>query len=183
MVGWKSQRVTWPSEIGGKRIMSLSDELKELETLFRNGTLTENEFQLAKQRVLSESRVSQSARHLEDIKAQNEIAQLDREWELERDNYMIEGRYGSRHIPTKGSSIGGGVVMILFGLGWTIFAFVMTANAPSKVVIIFPIFGVLFILFGAVASIREYLKADQYQAGYERSQSRRNQLLADHRRA
>lgn len=162
--------------------MSLSDELKELETLFRNGTLTQNEFQLAKQRVLSESRVSESARHLEDIKAQNEIAQMDREWELERDNYMIEGRHGSRHIPTKGSSIGSGVVIILFGLGWTIFAFVMSADAPSKVVIIVPLCGVLMILIGAATSIREYSKAGQYQAGYERYQSRRNRLLADQRR-
>ena len=157
--------------------MNISDELERLQTLLRNGTLTQQEFEQAKQRVLNESPVNVPVQHLEAIKAQNEVAQLDRAWELERENYMITGRYGSRHIPTRTSSVFGGLFIVGFGIFWTIIALGMTLAARSPLLLIFPLFGVMFVLGGAFMSISAFFKAGKYQQAYESYQSRRQELV------
>ncbi|MBE7380411.1 MAG: hypothetical protein F6J95_003240 [Leptolyngbya sp. SIO1E4] len=78
------------------------------------------EFEIAKRRVLEGRQDTTHDQYLEDIKAQNQLAQLDREWELEREQYMIANKYG-RYIPDKTSSVILGIALTGVGIAWTLF--------------------------------------------------------------
>ncbi len=159
--------------------MSISNELADLENLFRNGTLSLEELETAKRLVLSGNSAG-ATDQLEEIKNQNEIAQLDRQWSLEREKYMIRNRRGFQYIPTKGSSVVGGMVIVIFGVFWTVVAASITAYAPFPIAKFFPVFGILFIVLGAASAIRSYSKADQYTEA-EAIYLRRRQDLLDKR--
>jgi len=54
----------------------------------------------------------------------------------------------------------GSVVAIVFGIFWTIMAYQITKDAPFPMVgTIFPLFGVLFIILGAVQAVFHYKNA------------------------
>lgn len=148
--------------------MTLSEEIQKLEELRRNGTLSSEEFEIAKRRVLEGSQYSVGADHLEEIKVQNELARVDREWQMERENYMVEGDYGHKYIPDKVSSFFGGILSAGFGIFWT-----TMAGAFG----IFQLFGVLFILLGIGISIWGFVKADQYEEAQKRYQRRHREIL------
>ncbi|MBW4622036.1 MAG: SHOCT domain-containing protein [Cyanosarcina radialis HA8281-LM2] len=103
--------------------MSISDEIEKLKALYEAGTLSREEFELAKHQVLSGTARSDN---LEELRIQNQIAQLDREWELERENYMATGKYGCKYIPGKVESLIGGIFIVCFGIFWTFTAASMT---------------------------------------------------------
>jgi hypothetical protein len=150
--------------------MSIADEIEKLESLLRSGTLTQEEFQRAKEKVLS-APSAESSQQLEEIKTQNAVAQLDREWELERENYMMTGRYGNRYLPKTESSIAGGIILVGFGTFWTLMT--LSMGAP----IFFPIFGIVFVGIGVVNCITGIRKAAQYQYAERRYRERRHRLI------
>jgi hypothetical protein len=157
--------------------MSMADELRKLQELHDDGTLTAEEFAAAKATVLA-GRPADSAveGHLEEIRQQNDVAQLDREWAIEREQYMVAGRYGYRYLPNKGMSVLGGIIACAFGIFWTMMAASM--GAPG----LFPAFGVLFILFGVGVSVYSFTKATRYEEARRRYQRRRSELLNRERR-
>ena len=156
--------------------MSISDELQKLDELRRNGTISADEFEIAKKKVLGDPQDDIPSDHLEEIKAQNELAQLDREWDLERENYMIAGKYGHRHIPRKTSSVFGGIFIVGFGIFWTMMASAMTGFGNAGIFSFFPLFGVVFVIAGAAMSINAFVKAGQYKEAQERYQRRRRAI-------
>lgn len=158
--------------------MSISDELQKLGELHRDGTLSRDEFEIAKRKILGEPQTATDlgSDQLAEIKSQNEITQLDRQWELERENYMIAGRYGNKYIPRKISSVLGGVAIVGFGIFWTASANSMQGFESNDVFSLFPLFGVLFIVFGVVMSIVSFTKAIQYENAYRNYQRRRSEL-------
>ena len=156
--------------------MTISDELQKLDELRRNGTISYDEFEIAKRMVLEGPQDTARPDHLEEIKAQNELAQFDREWELERENYMVAGKYGHKHIPGRFSSALGGFMIVGFGIIWTLMAASMTGFGRAGVISLFPLLGVLFVLFGAGMSMMAFVKAGQYQEARERYQRRRREL-------
>lgn len=155
--------------------MSIADELRKLQELHEQGTLTDEEFTTAKAKVLAASATPDSVlqEHLEEIKEQNDVAALDRAWAAERERYMVTGRYGNRYIPNKGSSLIVGFVVAIGGMMWTIMAANMGAPA------FFPAFGVLFTLVGLGISVFSYMKADEYGKAY--AQYRRRRMEIDRR--
>src|SRR5690348_5211282 len=105
-----------------RRSMNLADELQKLQELHRSGALTDEEFAAAKAAVLAKGNTEAAAptepvlkEHLDEVKRQNQLAQLDREWQNEREQYMIQGRNGMRMVPTRAMSVIGGVVVAVFG--------------------------------------------------------------------
>lgn len=159
--------------------MSISDELWKLDELRRSGALSEREFEIAKRKVLEESSDQYGDfDQLEEIKNQNDVAQLDRAWKLERENYMIHGKYGRKHIPGKASSLFGGVILVAFGIFWTVMAGVV-AGPFGGLGSLFPIFGVLFVLFGIGVTIHSFIKAGRYQDAQEQYHRRRRELTGD----
>jgi hypothetical protein len=164
--------------------MNIADELRKLEELHRSGALTDEEFAAAKARVLAgEPGTAGPAGgdavqgQLDELRLQNEVARLDREWELERPRYLIAGRYGYRYVPNRAMSLLGGVVIVGVGILWTAMASSMVGGFGG-VLFFFPLFGVLFILAGIGASVYSYSRAAQYEQAYANYQRRRAQLLA-----
>ena len=95
----------------------MADELQKLEDLRRGGTLSDAEFQQAKATLLSGAAAPAEqplGRHLSDqlaeVRYQNELTRIDREWEIARQQYLVADRYGHRHVPTVGMGIGTAVI-------------------------------------------------------------------------
>ena len=165
--------------------MSLADDLTKLEELRRTGALTEAEFAQAKKKLLAgdaapaEGAVADKlGEQLAEVRYQNELARIDREWAIEKEKYMVTGRYGRRYIPTPGEAVTGAVVIGVFGLIWTIMAFAITGNAPdempfSLVKVFFPLFGIAFTAFGVYTGIQAYGKAEAYNRAFAAYQKRR----------
>jgi hypothetical protein len=128
-----------------------------------------------------EQALHQVAANLETIAHQNELARIDREWQIEREQYLIIfGRYGQQVPPSTGKSVLGGVIIVGFGILWTAFAFAITANAPIGGASIFPLFGVLFILAGIGTSVYSYNLAQRYEKAHAEYQRRRRDALNRH---
>jgi hypothetical protein len=182
--------------------MNLADELAKLEELRRSGALSQAEFTQAKALLLNPPSPPQSslgevlAGHLEEVHEQNELARIDREWELEREKYMVADRYGRRQVPTTGGSIIGGVIVVGFGIFWTIIASCMALFATTQLMehdsqmpgsgpppflpVIFwgmPCFGVAFVIGGFLMCRNAYNKAIQFEKAYQRYQQRRAAFL------
>ena len=165
--------------------MSLADDLIKLEDLRRNGSLTEMEFAQAKATLLSGSPAEPAqplADHLADqlaeVRHQNELSQIDREWQIEREQYLIPDRYGRRHVPTAGFGIVGAVVGGVFGVFWTVMAFAITSGGPdvgpfSIAKVFVPLFGVVFTVAAIGYGLYAASKAQQYQTAFQAYQQRR----------
>lgn len=85
------------------------------------------------------------------------LEDIDREWEQEREQYMVTNKHGHRHIPSMAGSGIGCVVIVGFGLFWTVMAS-QVGGGP------FALFGVLFIVIGVVTSVISYNKAEAYRS-------------------
>lgn len=178
--------------------MSIADEIAKLDDLRQRGIITEAEFQQAKDSLLEGSRMDSMlppdqamSQQLALVEFQNQLALMDREWELEREKYMITGRYGHRSIPTRGASMAGGMMVVGFGALWTMMAIgignfgsgMMEGQAEdglfSTLQVVFPLFGVLFMAFGGYMSYFAYHKASEHEKALEEFQRRRAAFVAE----
>jgi hypothetical protein len=171
--------------------MSLVDELAKLEELRRNGALSDAEFTKAKAALLGgASAVSEQelGKHLADqlteVKYQNELAQIDREWQMERQQYLIRGRYGITQVPTASMGIGVAAVGGVFGALWTILAVSITGGAPnagpfSIAKVFFPLFGIVFTMAAIGYGMYVYSQAQKYQKAFEAFKERRARVKAE----
>ena len=100
---------------------------------------------------------------------EDELARIDREWDRERERYMVHRRNGRRYVPSAAAAVVMGVLGVGFGLFWT----VITLNLGGGLSGAFPLFGVLFVCLAAGISIHQFNKARRYQAAYEAYQRRR----------
>lgn len=165
--------------------MSLADELAKLEELRRSGALTDTEFAQAKAKLLAgEAAPANGAvadklgEQLAEVRYQNELERIDREWQIEREKYMVTGRYGRRYVPTPVMGRATAAIGGLFGVLWTIMAVSITSGAPDDgpfaiAKVIFPLFGVLFT--GAAIGYGVYVasQAEAYNQVFAAYQARR----------
>jgi hypothetical protein len=166
--------------------MSIADELQKLEDLRRSGALSETEFAKAKAAVLAGATDRPPVeQHLSDqlgeVRYQNELARLDREWEAERERYMITDRYGRRYLPTPGMGIGMAIVGGVFGVLWTVMAVAITGSAPGGgpfdiAKIVFPLFGVVFVVAAIGYGLYAYSRAQEYRKALAAYQARRREV-------
>jgi hypothetical protein len=165
--------------------MSLVDELTKLDELRRSGALNDAEFAKAKAALLDEAPAGHGrqigehlANQLAEVKYQNELAQIDREWEIERRQYLIQGQDGIAHEPTAGMGLGMAIGVGVFGVIWTIFAASLTSGGPdegpfSVAKVIFPLFGVVFTVMAIAFGIHTYSRAQKYQAAFAAYKAKR----------
>jgi hypothetical protein len=165
--------------------MSLVDELMKLEELRRSGALSDDEFTKAKAALLSgptagpeQELGGQVAAQLAEVRHQNEVARIDREWEIEQQQYLVRGRYGNASVPTPAMGIGMAVIGGVFGLFWTIMAIAITGGAPDDgpftvAKIFFPLFGVVFIVAAVGGGIYTASRAQKYQEAFAAYKARR----------
>ena len=171
--------------------MGLADELQKLEDLGRRGTLTDAEFNQAKTALLAGGTGAAEqplGQHLLDqlaeVRYQNELTRIDRKWEIERQDYLVAGRYGHRQVPTSAMGIVSAVVGGGFGAFWTVMAASITSGAPGfgpfgLVQVVFPLFGVVCTVTAIGWGVRCYLRAQKYDAAFRAYQVRRNQVAGE----
>jgi hypothetical protein len=112
---------------------------------------------------------------VEELKHHEQLDQLDREWMLSRDQYMIRDRNGNASLPNGGGggAIFGSVFAAIFGVVWIGFA--MSMGAPF----FFPLFGVVFVIAAIVGGISASTKASEFARAQERYQRNRRQILSN----
>jgi hypothetical protein len=103
-----------------------------------------------------------------------EIEQLDLQWEVERRNYELTGRFGDRAVPTRWGSVVNMVAIGIFGICWV--AISLSGDTPFW----FPWFGALACLIGLAVCYHRYRVASAHDAAFERYQRRREALLDEH---
>lgn len=168
--------------------MGLADELQKLDDLRRRGTLSDAEFAQAKAALLgggaapaAEPIGQHLSEQLAEVRHQNELARIDREWEVERQQYLVADRYGRRHVPTTGMGLGSAVAGGVFGVFWTAMTYSITSGAPDFGG--FAVAKVMFPLFGLVATVGAvgwglfcYARAQKYDAAFRAYQTRRHRF-------
>ncbi len=114
-----------------------------------------------------DSKQNEMLHRLDRIEQQNSIADLDREWADEQQQYMIAGKEGRKHLPSYGAVVGG-ICAAVFGLFWTVFA---GAMFPSMA-----LFGIIFIVAAIASSIFSFVRIQEYDAARRRHKRRRREL-------
>ena len=177
--------------------MGIADELQKLSELLKNGTLTNEEFAQAKIRLLAEPATKPTVEvsefledQLTEVRYQNELARIDREWEIERRQYQVVGRFGRSFTPTIGTGIATAVVGGIFGLFWTVTAYTiisMSRSLPmfdesySVIGTIFPLIGILFTVTAIWRGIYFCVLSQNYNVAYEAYKQRHLKAsTADH---
>jgi len=168
--------------------MNLTDELQQLADLHADGSLSATEFNAAKARLLAGPQAGSTSipngreaigtsYQLQQLHQDALIAQLDREWALEREQYLVgDRRGGSRSLPNEGVMIAAGIFTTIFGTIWTL--------VMSIVFFPFALFGLGFTalaIWATVLAIRQTAvnckKAREYSIALARYEARRAELL------
>ncbi len=164
--------------------MSLPDEIRKLEELRQSGTLSEFEFSDAKAALIrgaSATSETQSEKYLADqlaeIKHNNELVKIDKDWEIEREQYLLYGRYGKK-LPPSTALATQYFFGSAFGIFWTIMAVSITGNAPNEgpfaiAKIGFPLFGIIFTIGLVAYGIHIHSRAKQYEKALANYKTRR----------
>ena len=106
----------------------------------------------------------------------NDLARLERDWLMERQQYMVMNRYGRRYVPTPAGSLLVAVTVVGFGLVFTVTAFHMVPDARGDPL---PYLGMVTIVMGIVVGGLSYARARRYQKAYDRYRRRRHELLGE----
>lgn len=109
--------------------------------------------------------------NLQVIELQNELERLDREWALQREDFMVTGKHGHRSLPSSTGSLVGGFVAVVFGFFWMVLAGGMGAPLPV------PLFGLVFIGFAIFGMVSGATKASGYRDAESAFNRRRNDLI------
>jgi len=167
--------------------VSLADELKKLEGLRWNGTLTDAEFERAKAALFTQlpsneqptaDDVSKLEAELAELRAEKELERIDREWEAERQKFMVSDKHGHKSLPTTGGSLVMGVVGAVFGVIWTAMAIGITSAAPdfgpfAIAKVAFPLIGIAITIGTVAMAFVGANKAAEYEKALAAYQSRR----------
>lgn len=116
-----------------------------------------------------EKRTGEMAGDLKVIRLQNELEQLDREWEQDRSRFLTRDEHGNASEPSPVGAVVGGVLVIGFGIFWMSMASSM--HAPG----FFPMFGLVFIgvaLFGMISSMTKSQGLRSCETDYQRKRAR-----------
>ena len=159
--------------------MSITEEIEKLQALHDQGALTDDEFAQTKATLLARLADEQSVSYASDLnkeaehlRLQNELNQLDLDWEHERESYKVRGRNGRRYIPSVPISIIAMIAGIVFGVAWI--SLMVSKGEPGL-----PTFFGLLIIFVVVGrSLYDYTKARGYRQAQGRYQERRRQLAS-----
>jgi hypothetical protein len=124
-------------------------------------------------------RTAEMSEQLAKLRQGQKLEDIDRQWQIERESYMLRGKHGSRMTPT----VAGGVITMIvgggFGLFWTFMATTITRGAPGGVGSFFPLFGILFtvlVIGGGIYAISKAKRLEEAERDY-----RRRRAAAQHR--
>lgn len=107
---------------------------------------------------------------VESVRRTAALAQLDSEWLVERESYMVKSHDGGRDLPSSVAAIASGIAGILIG----IVVFVVGSKMEMPVV---ALFGFGAVALGIVMMAVQLTKASAYRQAEARYQERRRRLL------
>lgn len=123
-----------------------------------------------------EQRTNQLVNDVKVLQLQNDLEQLDREWERYREAALIRGKDGRISEPSVAGSVFGGLFAAVVGIG---FAILTNGSGFAG----FSLFGLLFVIFGIFMAFRGSSKAIQFNEMRTRYESRRQGLCFQVERA
>ena len=118
---------------------------------------------------------------IDSLTSHNEVAELDRDWEVESKKYLVVGKHGSTFVPTKIESIFTALIAVTIGAVWTTFTslvalLMVSSSLLAFPVIIFPMVGVLILVSGIQSGISGVSKAEGYKRAEAQYHRRRAEL-------
>lgn len=119
-----------------------------------------------------EHTTDQIAGKLQVLELQNELERIDREWEMARQSMLVKGKDGHTSEPSAASSVIGGLIAAGFGV------FFAVGSGSIGAPFIFPLVGVIVILFGLYTAITGPEKASEFEQRKSLHQQQRGKLLA-----
>lgn len=156
-----------------------SDELKKLQELFDRGALSADEFAEAKKAVLSrytlegESDRSKSLqKQMAQLKLETDLLRVEREWNADRERYIIRRNRGGDYIPTHSGSVVQGLCFVILG------AVTFVIGGSQFFLIALPVVGL-----GLLLAAYLYSKASQYNVARLQYEKRRAELIEQHDRS
>jgi LSD1 subclass zinc finger protein len=114
-------------------------------------------------------RTEKIADDVETLKLQGELDRLDREWMLEREQYMVRDQHGGRRLPRRAAA---GIVTAIV-VGFAVLWMFMAQEAAAV------LFGLLFIAAAVVVFCINLQKADRYERRLRQYESRRRRILSE----
>jgi hypothetical protein len=118
-----------------------------------------------------------------DPEVESELARIDREWDKEKEQYLIFSRDGRRQVVKPIHVLAGGMVLLFFLGGWDVLACVAAADqiADSESqppfawapVLCLPLVGALATVVAVGALAEEFKRSLRYRAAYRRYKLRR----------
>ena len=122
-----------------------------------------------------EQHTERIAGDVEQIRRENELERLDREWMIRREELMVTGKHGARHVPGRFGAVFGAAVAVVFLIFWIGMA--SSAGAPG----FFVLFGVIGLLVVVGGAIHHFAKAGEYQQAQREYNRRRAELIGKSR--
>ena len=158
--------------------MNIIEELERLQELYRNGTLTEEEFRQAKAATLAKAAEGQSTENTqavhqqsEELQKQNAILKIDKDWLEERTQHIYD--YGKVREPQEWQW----KFVAIFGTIFGICMFVSAIPVGGAAVAVAGVFALIIIVAFAGCSAWYYSKYDRFMKAYAAYQERRAAAL------
>jgi hypothetical protein len=111
-------------------------------------------------------RVERVEREVAELRAENRLLELDREWDERKKTLMLQNKKGDLVEPSRGMAMG-------VGFGAAAMGFVVMILVPTQGVLI----GIGFIAVGGLGAFLMHGKAVQYEAARDEYERRRNEIL------
>ncbi|MBC8140382.1 MAG: hypothetical protein H7Y38_02945 [Armatimonadetes bacterium] len=149
-----------------------TDDLLLLEELRRAGSLTDDEFVIAKARVLTgnadagaakaQARLAEETNaKLQRLELQNQLMEVENRWDDAHEVLMVSDKYGKKSVPTGSDS----VAMVISAVFVTVVLSVVGAAVDSAIPVIAGFICLLFLLIGAAVmsdKANRYAQAESY---------------------
>lgn len=119
-----------------------------------------------------ESKQDELLDKLSTLERQNQLAQVDRQWDRERERYLVTNKQGHRREPNRAAAIMSGILVLAFGIFWMV---VVTSKARSPS---FSLFGLVFIIIGLAVSILNYNRSAEFRRAQRRYYQRRREIIS-----
>jgi hypothetical protein len=160
--------------------MNIAEELERLQELYRNGTLTEEEFRQAKATILAKVAEGQPTENtqavhqrLEALQKINAILKIDKDWLEERTQHMWEDGFGNVREPIEWMW----KFVATFGAIFGISMFVLGFSVGGAGVCVGGVLALIIIAAFAGFSAWYYERCDRYKKAYAAYQERRAAAL------
>jgi len=103
------------------------------------------------------------------LKAESELARIDRDWSNERESFMVRDQDNIVRKPNKIGTVFGSGFMVIFGIFWT-----FMAGSMNPMFVMFGLFFIVVAIFGGIAM---FMKAERFESAQRRYRQRRQDVL------